>query len=413
MMYHKLVISGGDIKGIYALGALQYIYENYLPQMRDVKSYIGTSIGALICYLLVIGYTPLELIDYIVHSTFLDDLKSLNIANIIQRKGLVNYYIIQEHLETLTIKKIGKFYTLGDLYLNRGLELVCTTYNFTTGEVEYLSYKTNPDLPALTAVRMSCNIPILFDRFYYNGCEYIDGGFADNFPLDYAIKDVTHEKVLGLYLDGKLRKADSSDDKNIAKFIIHLLLLPSHIDKSSKIEKYSKDHDIISISSENLQLLEFDLNISQRLDLVSVGIKSAKTFYEEKKERQSNEHLEVDLEKIKELIHLEFKKTIEPRLLREIVGGINTGAMSYTSPSLNIHPSTSLVLQPSTSLLLQSGQRPGLSTSSTLIHDPDRERYPSIPHHSLDKGSQESHTSLDVQEELSGVEASPSRPVEE
>ena len=54
--YNSLVLSGGAVRGLAIIGALQYAYDNFL--LKNVKFFFGTSVGAIICYLLVIGYTP-------------------------------------------------------------------------------------------------------------------------------------------------------------------------------------------------------------------------------------------------------------------------------------------------------------------------------------------------------------------
>ena len=61
--FDTLVLSGGSSKGILILGALQYAYDNFL--LNNIDIYVGTSCGAIIGYLLAIGYTPLEIIVYI------------------------------------------------------------------------------------------------------------------------------------------------------------------------------------------------------------------------------------------------------------------------------------------------------------------------------------------------------------
>ena len=61
--YDTLVLSGGSSKGLVILGALQYGYDNYL--LNEIETYIGTSAGAITCFLLAIGYSPLEIISYI------------------------------------------------------------------------------------------------------------------------------------------------------------------------------------------------------------------------------------------------------------------------------------------------------------------------------------------------------------
>ena len=61
--YDTLVLAGGGTKGILTLGALQYAFDNLF--LTNVKNYIGTSAGAMICFLLCIGYKPIEIIVYI------------------------------------------------------------------------------------------------------------------------------------------------------------------------------------------------------------------------------------------------------------------------------------------------------------------------------------------------------------
>ena len=51
-----LVISGGGIKGFVALGALQKLYDT--KKLININKYCGTSVGAIISLLLIIGYKP-------------------------------------------------------------------------------------------------------------------------------------------------------------------------------------------------------------------------------------------------------------------------------------------------------------------------------------------------------------------
>ena len=73
--YNTLVLSGGGIKGLLILGALQYLYETGKLQKKNIRKYIGTSIGAIINVLLIIGYEPKEIVAHIVKSRFFDDIK--------------------------------------------------------------------------------------------------------------------------------------------------------------------------------------------------------------------------------------------------------------------------------------------------------------------------------------------------
>ena len=61
--HDTLVLPGGGIKGLTILGALQYCHDNFL--LTDIVNYVGTSSGSMICYLLAIGYTPVDIITNI------------------------------------------------------------------------------------------------------------------------------------------------------------------------------------------------------------------------------------------------------------------------------------------------------------------------------------------------------------
>jgi peptidase E len=105
MNYDTLVIAGGSTKGILALGALQYAIDNYM--LSKIKTYIGTSAGAMICYLLAIGYTPIEIIVYICSHQLMEKLVHFNIVAMINNQGASSYNAIHEIFEKMTINKIG------------------------------------------------------------------------------------------------------------------------------------------------------------------------------------------------------------------------------------------------------------------------------------------------------------------
>ena len=194
-MYDTIIISGGASKGIAALGALQALIDRKM--IGNVKKYIGTSVGAIISYLLCIGYSPIELIISLRNSTIFDELNVFNITNIIIGEGVTKWSIINSFIEKLTLEKTGYFLTLKDVYEKFKKELICCTYNQTLKKKEYISYKNFPNLPCLIALRMSSNLPFIFDRFKYMNNYYIDGGIVDNLPLDLVDKD---EKTLAIHL---------------------------------------------------------------------------------------------------------------------------------------------------------------------------------------------------------------------
>jgi predicted acylesterase/phospholipase RssA len=95
----------------------------------------------------------------------------------------MNFCLVQEFLEESTIQKVGHLLTLKQLYEEFGKHLVCSTYNYDRKECEYLDHINSPNLPCITALRMSSNLPFLFHPFTYEGSLYYDGAMLDNFPL--------------------------------------------------------------------------------------------------------------------------------------------------------------------------------------------------------------------------------------
>ena len=60
-VFTRLVLSGGETKGLAQLGALHYFWENGQLDHQSITHYAGASVGSLISLLLVCGYTPFEI----------------------------------------------------------------------------------------------------------------------------------------------------------------------------------------------------------------------------------------------------------------------------------------------------------------------------------------------------------------
>lgn len=278
--YDTLVISGGGIKGFITLGALHYADVNFF--LKNIKTYIGTSIGSLICYLLAIGYNPLEIMTYLSTSQILNKLKNFNVFAIINGGGASSFHPIHEQLEKMTIEKIGSLLTLKGLYDNFGKTLVCVTYNLTKDKTEYLSHENYPDLPCLIALRMSSNLPLIFDHFKYMNCHFIDGGICDNFAISMGEK--YGKKILGIYVNATKSDIDlDNSEKGLLEYIYKLLFIP--IKQSSNFQIISVSEEKCSvinlISDIDIKIFDFELRTSEKLDMFSSGYNQIKHFFEQ------------------------------------------------------------------------------------------------------------------------------------
>jgi predicted acylesterase/phospholipase RssA len=181
--FDEIIISSGGNKGIALIGALNKFF-NYYPIQR-IKYYTGTSIGALICLLLNIGYTINELNDIIFKIDFLV-FQELKIVNLIDKLGLDEGNKFTNLFKALVINKnLNINITFKELYVITNKVLTISVANISRGIVEYHNYLNTPDLNIILSLRMSMNVPILFCPILYNNNYYIDGALLEPFPYFY------------------------------------------------------------------------------------------------------------------------------------------------------------------------------------------------------------------------------------
>lgn len=276
MPYDTIVLSGGSIKGILALGAIQFAYDHFL--LTHLKNYIGTSSGSMICYLLIIGYKPIEILTSLCTSDYLEKMKYFDIVSMINGLGAISYNNVNEFLEKMTLDKIGYFLTLGKLLEVTGKNLTCVTYNDTNCCVEYISSLTHPDIPCLTAIRMSSNLPLIFGSFKYMDCYYDDGGIADNFPILYG--EQIGSKIIGFMNDIDFTSFDKSDQSNIIETIYKKLFIPISELIKYKINQATIKSTIVKLNYKSILFFKFNLTSKEKLNMFSHGYQVSKNFFE-------------------------------------------------------------------------------------------------------------------------------------
>ena len=274
--FDTIVIAGGSSKGILTLGALQYAYDNFI--LKKINTYIGTSSGSIICFLLLIGYTPIEIIVYLCTHQLLEKLQHFNIVAMLNGNGALSFSNIYEQLEKMTIDKLGYLPTFEDIYNNFKKNLICVTYNITDDKTEYISYETYPQLPCLIALKMSSNLPLIFEKYKYGDKFYIDGGITDNFPID--LGDQIGNKVLGLLISHETSNFNSQTDESILEYIYKLIFIPMSQNVDYKVLNVSKKCKIIKLEYNKLKFFNFNINSKEKLDIFSSGYEQMKKEFE-------------------------------------------------------------------------------------------------------------------------------------
>ncbi|ASZ85027.1 047L [Cherax quadricarinatus iridovirus] len=261
--YDTLVLSGNSTNAIITLGALQYLYEqNFLD---EIQTYVGTSSGAMLCLLLNIGYEPIDLISFICTENVYKKIHKISFSNIIfESKNLITFEPIKNSLEQLIMEKMGFVPTLAELEKINSKKLVFVTYNLTDDQREYVSYKNYPDISIVDALHMSSNFPLIFEPFSYKGKNYIDGGFVDNFAIEYG--EICGNKCLGVLTVNPSKKFNPEEFNKIDYVLklIHIFINTTTQDKINKsncdIIKLDHESNFFNFATKNLDLIKmFDL----------------------------------------------------------------------------------------------------------------------------------------------------------
>ena len=282
-----IVLSGGSVNGFILMGSVQYIYDCY--DTNEIKTFCATSVGAMISYLLCIGYKPVEILVNICTSKILERLKHLDFTSVIENRGVVSFNEIEREIENLTYSKIGYIPTLLDIKEKFGKHLIITTYNLDKNKSLYLDYTSHPDLSCLTALRMTASIPLLFEKCIYKNETYIDGASHDNFPIEKALEYSSSSNIVGITIPSRnpIKLSEHLDMESMMK----ILLIPVNSKVNKLIDKYKDKIVIVDIHEDDgVQFYNFNINNSKILDMFSSGYEITQTVFTELKSNKPDNY---------------------------------------------------------------------------------------------------------------------------
>jgi patatin-like phospholipase/acyl hydrolase len=308
--YDTLILSGGGAKGLCILGAIQCLQDLKKLDVSSIKNFIGTSIGSVISFFLCIGCTPVELVVWICSHAVLENMSLNNFDGILKGDGIYNYNTLNETYKKLIYEKMEFIPTMRDIREKFGKNLTICTYNFTNKEPVYITSDSHPNLSCLDAIRMSSNLPFIFSPFWYEKCEYVDGGVLENFSFtsipnltnneaketsddDDSVKLTIHIKhaysnICGIAIkdisaDEKDQKMDELHKKynkitNLLDKMYELLMIPRITYENEMIKHYKDQINFIQIPVKGVKLYTFDFTNVEKLDMFSTGYNAAKEF---------------------------------------------------------------------------------------------------------------------------------------
>jgi NTE family protein len=265
-----LVLAGGGIKGFIYIGVIKYFEE--IDILKNINTFIGTSVGGYYSILLSIGYTYTELYNFIKLFDF-ELNNSYDLTNFFKNYSIDNcdnfLFVFKKLIEK---KNINYDITLLELYKKTKKKIILVTTCVNTKKSEYISYETYPELPLYIAMRMTTSIPLLYPPVKYNDKIYVDGGLLDNFPIDY-VKDKLNESI-GINI---IPLVENSPIDNIQEYIFNLIDVFGFINNNYTNDIYKNIVYNIPVNKRNP--VDMSITVEEKKQMIKDGYDFIKKYY--------------------------------------------------------------------------------------------------------------------------------------
>jgi predicted acylesterase/phospholipase RssA len=189
-MYSNLVLSGGAFKGISFLGSIKYLEEHDL--LKHIKNVIGSSAGAIIGFLLCIGYKSSDAIAIMYEEMKMYAERELDLDamfSIFETMGIDDCQCIIDGFRNILFTRLKVMdITFLELAKRTGYNFVVCGSNISLAKVEYFCVDRTPGMSVIQALRISFSLPIVMTPVIMNGMIYVDASLFNNFPIEYFME---------------------------------------------------------------------------------------------------------------------------------------------------------------------------------------------------------------------------------
>jgi predicted acylesterase/phospholipase RssA len=217
-VFNSMVIAGGVMKSLSAIGCVRYLEEVNL--IKHIRNFLGTSAGSIMSLFLTLSFSSREIEAFLVEHLPRHDVSLINIDEVfslVEKLGLNKGKNIEAFVACMLYSKMGvRDATFLDVAKHTGNNLIVCVTNLSKGRPEYWSVDTVPNMSVIKAIRTSCCIPFVFTPITHNNDIYIDGGVLENFPIKY-FADSKLGDVIGLNILSKTACRDADNEKEKEK----------------------------------------------------------------------------------------------------------------------------------------------------------------------------------------------------
>lgn len=285
-MYTKLVLAGGGIKGLAYLGMLEYFEKNNIND--NIIEYVGCSIGAFSALLILLDYKSTSL-KKIFNEYSIEKIKDFKLSSFLTNYGLDSGIKLNNFIKIfIKNKNLDENITMNELYEKTNKKLITVVTNVNTKKTVFISKDTFPDIPVYLALKMSMNLPFIFEPVLYDGNMYVDGVLSCNFPTRYYSELNNDILCVNLKENTCLSDNITTFDNylyNIIKSTFHSL---DFIDNEYAVQNGC---DVINIIVNMKSNFNLNLDINQKNELYICGYICTEKFFTDKKKTLVNDDI--------------------------------------------------------------------------------------------------------------------------
>ena len=296
--FKTLIIGGGGILGFAYLGALHRFMEH--GHLKNVDTYIGSSVGSLVAFLLICGYVPSTIHEIVSKVDFSDilDISVNDLMDFVDTFGVKDSGKVATIIEVFARRKnICPEITFAQLYKKTGKTFHVAVTCLSTRSVETFSHHNMPGMKVMDALKISIAIPFVFKPVILNGYYYIDGAFyancfcevsetsIDKFPGPVLALDVfcphedeTWNKPLELWSYARhiyLGRLDFEHNKKIVAF------LKSRTSNNNDATSSNKSLIYIPLPMPIKLSAKFDMSVEEKNLVFFTGYDEAKRVFQD------------------------------------------------------------------------------------------------------------------------------------
>lgn len=254
MTIKHLVISGGGPIMFQIISAIQELERKEYLNMKNIESIYGTSAGAIVAVMISLNFDWETINDYIIKRPWQDvfPIKVQNILDTYTKKGIFDIKNIEKCFKPLfDTKDIPLNITMKDFFTLTNIDIHMYSFEINEYKVKDISHETFPDLPILTAIQMTCALPILVRPVFIDEKCFIDGGVGCNYPIYFCVNSgKINDEILGF--------KNNYGDENSSKIVENSTLLDYLLNFLFKSFDFIRDNNNINIQVTMKNEIIFD-----------------------------------------------------------------------------------------------------------------------------------------------------------